>query len=486
MNPLKPQLFVRLPSSGRLQPVVYARSAVIHEVVTRALSLGGEEADEALLPRASFPFVVTHGGRALRVSDTLCESGVGKGEILSLTGRLKGGMMAMRIAYMRSRAAQQKRVGDDEKHQNTLVAAISEMMEREVERGKSLRETPEERDVRENPTFERAPPLRIDFEVEGAGGEYTLGGALRPRRWLYYYLCAGWAVHAWVTSTKWFAALVLASILTVGVTTGLLLDGVLDPHAPVARGVGTATLAVFTLEVSLKVLACGPRPAYFVTAPRGEGSMNAFDFLLVAASFALLAFDSESTRQSLLLVRLMRLMTIVDFVPELKVIVAGLATGLKSVGYIVALLLLIIYLFGIMAVQFFGSNDPANFGTVPVAMMTLFQTACLTSWSPIAYVQWHGCDSYLNGNYVLPDGSPIGGSPSSSSSSSSSASPSPSSTEGGGDASGGRAQTTVSTLTGPLPLWVCSDPRARPVFTLIFFTSFTILTASESCALVLH
>ena len=226
---------------------------------------------------------------------------------------------------------------------------------------------------------ERAPPLRIDFEVEGAGGEYTLGGALRPRRWLYYYLCAGWAVHAWVTSTKWFAALVLASILTVGVTTGLLLDGVLDPHAPVARGVGTATLAVFTLEVSLKVLACGPRPAYFVTAPRGEGSMNAFDFLLVAASFALLAFDSESTRQSLLLVRLMRLMTIVDFVPELKVIVAGLATGLKSVGYIVALLLLIIYLFGIMAVQFFGSNDPANFGTVPVAPRRSSTTDILSS-----------------------------------------------------------------------------------------------------------
>lgn len=51
-----------------------------------------------------------------------------------------------------------------------------------------------------------------------------------------------------------------------------------------------------------------------------------------------------------------------------QVIVEGLIAGLNSVGYIVVLLLLVIYLFAVLGVQTFGSNDPANFGTVSIAV----------------------------------------------------------------------------------------------------------------------
>jgi hypothetical protein len=51
--------------------------------------------------------------------------------------------------------------------------------------------------------------------------------------------------------------------------------------------------------------------------------------------------DSAGAIKTLRLARLVRLLTIVKNVPELKVIVEGLVAGLKSVGYIVLLLLLV-------------------------------------------------------------------------------------------------------------------------------------------------
>jgi len=57
----------------------------------------------------------------------------------------------------------------------------------------------------------------------------------------------------------------------------------------------------------------------------------------------------------------------------LRVIVAGLIVGVKSVVYIVMLLFLVVYLFAIMGCLLFGANDPARFGTVPMAMLSLFQ-----------------------------------------------------------------------------------------------------------------
>jgi len=47
----------------------------------------------------------------------------------------------------------------------------------------------------------------------------------------------------------------------------------------------------------------------------------------------------------------------------------------------------------------FGRNDPANFGTVSIAMMTLFCMSTLT-WSEVAYVEYHGCNVFEGGALV--------------------------------------------------------------------------------------
>jgi voltage-gated sodium channel len=68
-------------------------------------------------------------------------------------------------------------------------------------------------------------------------------------------------------------------------------------------------------------------------------------------------------------------------VPQLQVIVAGLVEGMGSITYIAALLFLVYYIFGIVSVLLFKRNDPFNFGTLPIAIYTLFRISTLDGWT---------------------------------------------------------------------------------------------------------
>jgi voltage-gated sodium channel len=63
------------------------------------------------------------------------------------------------------------------------------------------------------------------------------------------------------------------------------------------------------------------------------------------------------------------------------------------VTYILLLLVLIFYLFAVVGVVMFRNNDPFHFGSIGVAMITLFRVATLESWSNVMYINWYGCDS---------------------------------------------------------------------------------------------
>ena len=118
--------------------------------------------------------------------------------------------------------------------------------------------------------------------------------------------------------------------------------------------------------------------------------------------------------------------------------------------YILLLLVLVIYIFAVLGVTLFGLNDPANFGTVPMAMLTLFQVSTFCNWSAIALVSYHGCDVFSGNGYVN------GYQPSEEGSS--------------------RDIVKHATLTGGLPTWVCSEPAAQPVFTVLYFVVYTIVS----------
>jgi voltage-gated sodium channel len=56
-------------------------------------------------------------------------------------------------------------------------------------------------------------------------------------------------------------------------------------------------------------------------------------------------------------------------------IVSGLVHGLKSIVWILLLLLLIFYLFAVAGVLLFKANDKWHFGNIPIAIVSLFRAA---------------------------------------------------------------------------------------------------------------
>ena len=64
----------------------------------------------------------------------------------------------------------------------------------------------------------------------------------------------------------------------------------------------------------------------------------------------------------------MRLVRVMGLFEKLRVILRGLAVGLRSVSSILMLLTLIAFMFAVLGVTAFGANDPAHFATIPLAM----------------------------------------------------------------------------------------------------------------------
>ena len=86
--------------------------------------------------------------------------------------------------------------------------------------------------------------------------------------------------------------------------------------------------------------------------------------------------------------------------PQLAIIVEALIDGVKSIGFIGIILLMVFYVFAIIGVMLFSQNDQYNFRNIHTAMLTLVEIITLSSWGDIMYKNIYGCDVYeMDENY---------------------------------------------------------------------------------------
>ena len=138
-----------------------------------------------------------------------------------------------------------------------------------------------------------------------------------------------------------------------------------------------AILAVFIVEVALKIFAVSPRAdRYF------RDGWNVFDFSIIVLSlvpatggFAVIAR----------LARLMRLLRLVSAVPELRLIVATLVRSIPSMLNIVALMSLMVYIYAIIGYQLFHKHDPEHWRNLGISLLSLFRVVTLEDWTDIMY-----------------------------------------------------------------------------------------------------
>jgi voltage-gated sodium channel len=149
-------------------------------------------------------------------------------------------------------------------------------------------------------------------------------------------------------------------------------------------------LAVFILEAGIKILAEGKKPQNYFKNP-----WNVFDFLIVVACLLEPIFDLGGEFLPVLrLARILRVLRLVTAIPKLQLLVTCLLKSLPSMFYVSILLFLLFYVYGTLAVFFYGENDPIHFRNLQSSILTLFRVVTLEDWTDVMYINMYGSDNY--------------------------------------------------------------------------------------------
>jgi voltage-gated sodium channel len=132
---------------------------------------------------------------------------------------------------------------------------------------------------------------------------------------------------------------------------------------------------IFVVEIAIRLLACWPRPATFF-----RSGWNVFDFLVVTAS---LLPQAGAFAMVARLARLMRITRLVSAFPELRLIIGTMIKSIPSMGHVIVLLSLLLYVYAVLGFHFFRESDPAHWGSLGAALLTLFQMLTLEGWVEI-------------------------------------------------------------------------------------------------------
>jgi voltage-gated sodium channel len=145
-------------------------------------------------------------------------------------------------------------------------------------------------------------------------------------------------------------------------------------------------LGVFVVEILLRLAAEGRKPWRYFLDP-----WNIFDFVIVAGSFVPAAGEYL---MALRLLRLLRVLRLVRTVPDLQVIIGALIRGIPSMAYVLVLLMLLFYVYGVAGTFLFRANDPVHFESLQISLLTLFRVMTLEDWTDVLYIQIYGCHNY--------------------------------------------------------------------------------------------
>lgn len=133
--------------------------------------------------------------------------------------------------------------------------------------------------------------------------------------------------------------------------------------------------ALFVVEIALRVCAHGRRPAEFF-----RDGWNVFDFTVVALSLLPASGPFATVAR---LARVLRVARLVSTLPDLRLIIGTMLRSIPSIGHVLILLSLLLYVYGVLGVKLFGAADPERWLHLGRALETLFQCLTLEGWADV-------------------------------------------------------------------------------------------------------
>jgi voltage-gated sodium channel len=179
-----------------------------------------------------------------------------------------------------------------------------------------------------------------------------------------------------ITESRRFQITIITAILLNALVIGLeTYDSIDDEYGGLLHALNDAFLAVFTVEVLMRIAAHGRRPADFF-----RSGWNVFDFVVVFAAYLPLVRESVTL---LRLVRVLRVARLLSVIPGLRIVILGIGRSLAPIGGMAALTFFVLYMYGILGWVLYADHDPERFGNIGLSLLTLFQILTLEGWNDV-------------------------------------------------------------------------------------------------------
>jgi voltage-gated sodium channel len=180
-----------------------------------------------------------------------------------------------------------------------------------------------------------------------------------------------------IRSCKAFETLVVTVIIISALAIGANTYNLPPTYITVLKLLDISITVFFLFEIIIRMVVTPRFKDFF------KNGWNVFDTIIVAGS--LIPIDDNEAVLLARLLRIFRVLRLISFIPELRMLVGALLKSIPRMGYIVLLMFVIFYIYGAVGSMFFNKINPDLWGNIAISMVTLFRVVTFDNWSEVMY-----------------------------------------------------------------------------------------------------
>lgn len=165
---------------------------------------------------------------------------------------------------------------------------------------------------------------------------------------------------------KFILFIIFCNAITIGLNTSAYLQRTIGSYLDFLEEV---FLVIYVIEILFKIFVF--RLDFF------KRGWNLFDFFIVAISL----ISDNGFISVFRMLRVIRVMRLISSIPKMRLISQALIKSLFPMFSVGMLLVIVIYIYAIIATNLYGEQFPQFFGTLGESFYTLFQVMTGESWS---------------------------------------------------------------------------------------------------------
>jgi voltage-gated sodium channel len=186
-----------------------------------------------------------------------------------------------------------------------------------------------------------------------------------------------------IVTATWFEYLVLVAIMCNAMTLGLeTYPAVMASYGTILLRIDVFFIGFFVCELALRLSAYG-RSFW-------RDGWNWFDASVV--TLTVLPYLGIAGLGNVSAFRAVRLLRVLTIIPSFKRVLEGIGRALAGSVAVMAVLVIILYVYAVISVKLFRDVSPERFADLHSAFFTYFQIMTLDAWSdivrPIMEVYW--------------------------------------------------------------------------------------------------